>query len=314
MKIFITGASGHIGGALTADLLAAGHQVLGLARSDAAAARLAALGAEVVRGDLDATDVLTATAKAADGVVHLAYKHELALSGAPDGFARAADFDLQVVEALGEALAGSGKPLVGTGGTLLLAGLGAHLGAPAAGAPRRPGTEEDTLPGGPRADSENALVALADRGVRTSSVRLSPTVHSDLDHHGFIPSLIAMARRNGFSAYVGDGSNRWPAVHTRDAARLYRLAVERAPAGSRLHGVADEGVPFRAIAEAIGRGAGVPARSVTPADAPAALGFLAGLVQIDNPTSSARTQALLDWHPTHPGLLDDLAAGHYFAT
>src|SRR5471032_2213588 len=150
------------------------------------------------------------------------------------------------------------------------------------------------------------------RGVRSAVIRLAPTVHSSLDHHGFVPTLIAIARKNGVAAYVGDGANRWPAVHTLDAARLYRLALEAAPGGSRLHGVADEGVPFRQIAEAIGRGLGVPAVSVTAEDAPQHLGFLAAFAQLDNPTSSARTQALVGWRPAHPGLLADLAQGHYF--
>jgi nucleoside-diphosphate-sugar epimerase len=179
-------------------------------------------------------------------------------------------------------------------------------------APGRVATEEDTLPAGPRIDSENAAVALAKHGVRSSVIRLAPSVHSFLDHGGFVPTLIELARRNGFAAYVGDGANRWPAVHTLDAARLYRLALESAPPGSRLHGAADEGVPFREIAAAIGRGVGVPARSIAPNEAPQHLGALAALAQIDNPTSSARTRALVRWQPTHPTLLEDLAARHYF--
>jgi nucleoside-diphosphate-sugar epimerase len=217
-------------------------------------------------------------------------------------FAGAAAADLRAVESIGAALEGSGKPFVITSGTLLLARAAAG----------RVGTEEDRLDGGPRVDSENAVIAMADRGVRSSVIRLAPTVHSALDRHGFVPSLIAMARKNGVAAYVGDGANRCPAVHTLDAARLYRLALEAAPGGSRLHGVADEGVPFRAIAEAIGKGLGLPVVSVSAEDAAQHLGFLAGFAQLDNPTSSAQTQTRLGWRPSHAGLLEDLAEGHYF--
>jgi nucleoside-diphosphate-sugar epimerase len=168
--------------------------------------------------------------------------------------------------------------------------------------------------GGPRVDGENAVIALGARGVRSSVVRLPPTVHSSLDHHGFVPMFIAAARKNGFSAYVGDGANVWPAVHTLDAARLYRLALESAPAGARLHGVADEGVAFRAVAEAIGTGLGLPAKSVSAEEAPSYLGAMAHFAQVHNPTSSARTRALLSWEPTHAGLLVDLAERHYFVS
>ena len=198
---------------------------------------------------------------------------------------------------------GTGKPLVGTSGTLLLA---------ASGITGRPGTEEDALPSGYRIDSENFVIGLADDGVRSSVVRLPPTVHSDLDCHGFVPGLIGFARNAGSSGYLGDGHNRWPAVHTRDAARVYRRALESAPAGTRLHAVAEEGVPFREIAAAIGRGLDVPVVSV-PADRAAdVFGYLAGFVGIDNPTASTLTRELLDWEPEFPGLLSDLAAGHYF--
>jgi nucleoside-diphosphate-sugar epimerase len=299
MRVFVTGASGHIGSALIPELLAAGHQVVGLARSDSSAAALATAGATVRRGDLDDLAGLRDAAAAADGVIHLAFKHDVAFSG---DFAGAAAADLRAVDAIGGALEGSDKPFVGTSGTLLLA----------MAARGRVGTEQDIVEGGPRIDSENAVIAMAKRGVRSSVIRLAPTVHSPLDHHGFVPTLIALARKNGRAAYVGDGANRWPAVHTLDAARLYRLALEVAPAGSRLHGVADEGVPFRALAEAIGRGLGLPAVSITSDDAAQSLGFLAAFAQLDNPTSNARTRTLLGWQPTHPGLLADLAERHYF--
>jgi len=299
MRVFVTGASGHIGSALVPDLLAAGHQVVGLARSEASAVALKSAGAEARRGSLDDLDVLRDAAAAADGVIHLAYKHDISFSG---DYAGAAAADLRAIEAMGAALEGSGKPLVVTSGTLLLSYA----------APGRVATEDDGLPSGPRIDSENAAVALAAHGVRSSVVRLAPSVHSSLDRHGFVPILIELARKNGAAAYVGDGTSRWPAVHTLDAARLYRLALESAPAGSRLHGVADEGVPFRAIAEAIGRGLGVSAVRVAASDAEKHLGFLAAFAQLDNPTSSARTREVVRWRPTHPGLLADIDLGHYF--
>ncbi|WP_224246254.1 SDR family oxidoreductase [Hyalangium gracile] len=298
MRVFVTGASGHIGSAVIPELLSAGHKVVGLARSDASAAALASAGVEVRRGSLDDLAVLQEAAAAADGVIHLAFKHDVAFTG---DYAAAATADLRAVEAIGSALEGSGKPFVNTAGTFSLA----HA------VRGRASTEEDDG-GGPRIASENATIALGKRGVRASVIRLAPTVHSALDHQGFVPSLVAMARRNGFAAYVGDGANRWPALHTLDAARLYRLALEAAPAGSRLHGVADEGVPFREIAEAIGRGLGLRAVSIPAEEAGKYLGFLAAFAQFDNPTSSARTRELLRWQPTHPGLLADLAERHYF--
>ena len=300
MRLFITGATGHIGSALLPELLAAGHTVVGLARSGASAAVLTAAGVEIRRGSLDDLAGLSEAALDADGVIHLAFKHELLPAGE---FARAAESDLRVVEAIGTALEGSGKPFVITSGTALLA----------MAAPGRLGLETDVLAGGPRADSENAVIAIAARGVRSSVVRLPPTVHSSLDHHGFVPTLITMARNNGASLYVGEGANRWPAVHTLDAARLYRRAVESAPGGTRLHGVAEEGVAFREIAEAIGQGLRLPTRSVSPEEATKRLGFLATFAQVDNPSSSIETRELLTWEPAHPGLLADLAEAHYFA-
>jgi nucleoside-diphosphate-sugar epimerase len=243
MHVFVTGATGHIGSAVVDELLEAGHRVTGLARSEQSAAALTAKGAEVHRGDLDDLDGLRTAAAASDGVIHLAYRHDF-----DNDFVGAADTDLRAIQAMGEVLAGSNRPLVNTSGTLLLAGI----------AQGRTATENDVAEGGPRIDSENATIALAERGVRSSVIRLSPLVHSTLDHHGFAHRLISIAREKGVSAYIGDGANRWPGVHTLDAAHLYRLAVESAPAGSRLHGVADEGVAFRDIAAVIGRHLDLP--------------------------------------------------------
>jgi nucleoside-diphosphate-sugar epimerase len=299
MHIFVTGASGHIASAVIPELLGAGHEVVGLARSDASAATVEALGAKVHRGSLDDLGSLREAAAASDGVIHLAFNHDEMHAG---NFAAAIGADLAAKEAMGEALAGTGKPFVGVSGTLALV-LGGLEGT---------GTEADAAGPGPQADVENAVIALADRGVRSSLVRLPPTVHSSLDHRGYVPALIGIARAKESAGYVGDGSNRWPAVHTLDAARLLRLAVESAPAGSRLHAVADEGVPFREIATAIGRHLGVPAVSIPQEEAEGYFGFLAMFVSLDNPASSALTRQLLGWQPQHPGLLDDLGQGHYF--
>ena len=295
MHVFVTGPTGHIGSAVVAELLDAGHQVTGLARSDQGAAALQAAGATARRGDLDDLDGLRDAAAASDGVIHLAFKHDF------DDFAGAAETDLRAVEAMGEALVGSDRPFVITSGTLLLALIG-QGGV---------GTEQDTLPGGPRVDSENAVIALAERGVRSLVIRLAPLVHSNLDHHGFAHHLINTARDTGVSGYIGDGSNRWPGIHTLDAARMYRLALENAPAGTRLHGVADEGVPFRDIAGVIGRHLNVPTASIAAEDA-GHFGFLALFASLDNPTSNALTQKVLDWQPERPGLIEDLDEGHYF--
>jgi len=296
--------AGHIGLPVVRDLRAAGHSVVGLARSEASAEKISSAGAEVRRGTLDDLDGLREAARSAGGVIHLAFKHDLAFSGGD--FAGAVAADLRAVEAIGEALVGSGKPFVNTTGTMLLA----HS------VRGRAGTENDEGKdgGNPRVASENLSLAFAKRGVRTSIVRLAPTVHSSLDHQGFIPMVVAAARKNGFSAYVGDGSARWPAVHTLDAARLYRLALESAPAGSRLHAAADEGVPFCSIAEAVGRGLNVPAKSIPAEKVGDILGdFLGRIAQLDNLTSSARTRELLGWNPKHPDLITDIAEGHYFA-
>jgi nucleoside-diphosphate-sugar epimerase len=300
MRVFVTGASGHIGSLVVPELLAAGHEVTGLARSDKSAAALAAAGAKPHRGSLDDPGSLAAGAAAADGVIHLAFMHDFG------NYEAAAAADLRAVETMGAALDGSGRPFVVTSGTLLLAAAG--LG--------RPGTEAETVDTGqpprPRVASENTAAALAGRGVRSSVIRLAPSVHGPADAHGFVPTLIGIARATGISAYVGDGSSRWPAVHELDAARLYRLALEAAPAGTRLHGAADEGIPFRDIAEVIGRRLNLPVVSIAPEEAAAHFGFLGALVQLDNPTSSAATQELLGWRPAHPGLIEDLEQGRYF--
>src|SRR5579875_2454873 len=220
MRVFLTGASGHIAAAVIPELLSNGHQVVGLARSDASAKAVAGAGAEVRRGDLDDLDGLKTAAAQADGVIHLAFKHEAMRTG---DFLAAVDADMAATRAIGETLIGTGKPFVTTGGTLMLA---------MAGITGRPGTEDDQPEGGPRTDAANYTISLAQQGVRSSVVRLAPLVHSDLDHHGFTTALIAFARENGSAAYIGDGANRWPAAHTRDIGVLYRLAVEKAPPGS----------------------------------------------------------------------------------
>ncbi|HEX6451800.1 MAG TPA: SDR family oxidoreductase [Trebonia sp.] len=297
MRVFVTGASGHIGSALLPELLEAGHEVVGLARSDESAAIVAKAGAAVRRGTITDPESFADAVAAADGVVHLAFDHGAMRTG---DMVRAITTDTRLFEMYARVLGGTGKPLVPASGTLMVAGLG------------RTGTEDDapTLEG--RAELENRVIKLADRGVRTSAVRLPPTVHSELDTHGFIPALIGIARAKGVSGYVGDGANRWPAGHTRDAARLFRLALEKAPAGTRLHAAGDEGIAFREIAETIGKNLDVPAVSVAPEEADAHFGFLGQLVQLDNPVSTARTRELLGWEPVHPGLIDDLNEGHYF--
>jgi nucleoside-diphosphate-sugar epimerase len=301
MRVFVTGATGYIGSAIVRELIGAGHEVLGLARSDAAAAVLSAIDVEVHRGDLEDLDSLRAGAAATDGVVHTANKH---ISETTDPAARA-QVERSAVEAIGAALEGTDKPFVFTSGTLGLT-------------PGRLSTEADTGDlqgmGALRLPTELAVIAMGMRGVRSSAVRLAPLVHGEGDLKGFIPTLIGIARAKGVSAYVGDGTNRWPAVHRLDAARLFRLAVEAAPAGSRLHATDEEGVQFRDIAEAIGRLLKLPAVSIAPDDAGDHFAFLGRLVAIDNPASSALTRDRLGWRPVQPALILDIEQGHYFTT
>src|SRR5271170_1550213 len=284
MRIFVTGASGWIGSAVVVELLGAGHEVVGLARSDASAQRLEAASAAVWRGDLDDPEGLAKAASDADGVIHLAFQHEVAFGG---DFASAAAADRRAVQAMGAALADSDRPFVLASG---LAGLPAGKVA----------TEDDGLvpspearanPAGLRAATALFTLSLRGIGVRSSVLRFPPTVHGDGDN-GFMATLVAVARQRGVAGYVGDGANRWPAVHRSDAARLARLAVESAPAGSVLHAVGDEGVPFRAIAEAMGRHLGLPTKSVAPEDALEHFGFMGHFVTMDSPVTAIITRDL----------------------
>ena len=299
MRVLVTGATGWIGSVLVPELTAAGHAVVGLARSDAAAEALAAAGAESVRGSLDDLDALRSAAAASDGVVHLAFKHEEAFSG---DFPAATAADRRVIETLGEALAGSGRPLV------IASGLAGHASGTLVTEDEAPDTS--SIPG-ERMLGERLALALAGSGVRSSSVRLAPTVHGEGDG-AFVATMVAIARATGVSGYLGEGRNTWPAVHRLDAARLFRLALETAPAGSVLHGAAEEGEPLRAVAEAIGRHLGVPATSVAPERADEHFGWLAAFVALDVRASSALTRERVGWTPTHPGLVEDLDRGHYF--
>jgi len=293
MRIFVTGASGWIGSAVVPELIGAGHQVLGLARSDAAAKAVTGLGAEVLRGDLTDIDVLRAGALDSDGVIHLAFV-------VPSVTEAATRTDARAIETFAASLAGSGKPLVVSGGTLVR--------------PGRPATERDELiatgPIAARITNMKSALAAADRGVRACLVMLPRSVHGKGERHGFIPQLIAMARTKGVAGYIGAGTSRWPAVHVRDAASLYRRAVEQAPAGAVLNAVGDEGVPVREIAETIGRHLNRPARSLPVTEYE---GMLVHLLSTDMPASSTITQELLGWKPTHPGLIEDIDQGHYFS-
>jgi nucleoside-diphosphate-sugar epimerase len=293
MRIFVTGASGWIGSAVVPELISAGHQVLGLARSDASAKAIAGMGADVLRGDLNDADILRAGTLDSDGVIHLAY------IDSRTGFEAAAQTDATAIETFAASLAGSGKPMLISGATIVT--------------PGRPATERDELiaagPIAARISNMQAALVAAERDVRACLVMLPRSVHGQGERHGFVPQLIAMARAKGVSGYIGDGASRWPAVHVKDAARLYRLAVEQAPAGAVLNAVGEEGVPVREVAEAIGRNLNLPAKSL-PAEEYA--GMLVPLLSRDMPASSTITQELLGWQPTHPGLIEDIEQGHYF--
>ena len=295
MRVFVTGATGFIGSAVVQELLTHGHQVLGLSRSDQGAQALKVADAEVHHGSLEDLDSLRRGAAEADGVAHLAFIHDFSK------YQENIDTDKGAIAALSDALAGSGKPLVTTFGMGLLA-------------PGRTPTEDEAANPAmnPRAALEPLALAAADRGVRASFVRLPPTVHGAGDH-GFLPMLIATARHQGFAAYVGDGANRWPAVHRRDAARLYRLALESAVPGTRLHAVAEEGIPMRDIAWTIGEGLGLPTRGLTPEEAAGHFGWMARFVAMDAPASSALTRERFPWQPQEVGLLADLRENGYFA-
>jgi nucleoside-diphosphate-sugar epimerase len=306
MRVFVTGASGWIGSAVVPELIGTGHQVVGLARSDASAAALSAAGAEVHRGTLDDLNSLRDAADASDGVIHLAFKHDLTFSG---DFQGAADADRRAVETFGEALAGSDRPFVIASGTLGL--------APGHMATERDGHGLDPAVAawgdGPqtRLATSELVLSLASRRVCSSVLRLPPTNHGEGDN-GFVAALVAIARDKGVSGYIGDGSNRWPAVHRLDSAHLFRLALEKAPAGSTLHAIADEGVPIRDIAEVIGRHLNLPVVSIAPEDAGEHFAWLARFLAADSPASSDLTRELMGWQPTHLGLIDDLNQGHYF--
>jgi nucleoside-diphosphate-sugar epimerase len=292
MRVFVTGASGHIGSAVVPELIQAGHEVVGLARSDASADAVKAMGAEVRRGDLNDLDGLREAAADADAVIHLAFDHASIAAGT---FADAAAADLAVVQALGSALAGTGKTLIG-------------IGLKPTGDPER----DAVIKANPRHVVADAISELTERGVRTILIAIPPVMHSDRGDHGFVPILIRIARATGVSAYVGEGTNNWPAAHDLDVARLYTLALEKAPAGAQLFAATEPGVPVRTIAETIAGHLGIEAVSISPEQAAEHFKTFP-FITLDITMSNAETRRLLDWQPTHPGLLADIEHGHYFA-
>ena len=319
MRVFVTGATGFIGSAIVQELLGAGHEVTGFARSDASAKALVAAGAQDHRGSIEDLDSLRRGAAEADGAIHTAYFHEIThmslgtrlrvmLGGSPGGIvgrflSTTIETDRRAIETLGEALSGPDRPLIAAFGTLAM--KAGHMA-----------TEDDAYDpfsvGKPRGESEKTMLALASQGVRSSIIRLPPMVHGAGDRAGFAPRLIRIARKKGFSAYIGDGRNRWPSVHRLDAARLFRLALEKGSAGSVFHAVDEEGIPMRDIAQVIGKGLNVPAVSKPAQEGAKIFSWLSLFLPVDNPTSSALTQERLGWRPTQPGLISDLEQAHYF--
>jgi nucleoside-diphosphate-sugar epimerase len=297
MRVFVTGASGHIASAVIPELITAGHEVTGLARSQASAAAVKVLGAEVRRGDTSDLDALREAAASADAVIHLAFNHDLMAAG---DMATAASMDMATVQAFGDALAGTGKTFIGIGLANAADGGPAASGPAASANPRRAVARE--------------IAGFAGRDIRSLLVAIPPVVHSTLDTHGFIPTMVQIARAAGVSGYVGDGANRWPAVHTLDLGRLYRLALDQAPAGSQLIAATEEGIAVRDIAEVIGRHLGIPAVSVAADKATEHFGPFGMIMTLGlPPMSNASTRKLLGWEPGHPGLIADLDQGHYFA-